>query len=103
MGLFEFDADGGGGGSFGIDLRTLLTKLTAGSFGSSKTGSTAYAIVPDGVASVDLTFRDGSTESAPVENNLWVVKHDESAPSALPRITVWRAADGSVIRTLRAR
>jgi hypothetical protein len=102
MGVFEFKGPGGGGG-FGTDLKTLLTKPSGGSFGGAHSGTTVYAVVPDGVATVDLTFGDGSKQSATVGGNLWTVPFDGGAPSGFPKTTVWRAADGSVIRTLRSR
>jgi hypothetical protein len=76
MGLFEFEGAGGGGG-FGTSIGDLLTKPGGLSTGT-RTSTTVAAVVPDGVATVDLTFANGATATATIADNLWTTHFDGS-------------------------
>lgn len=73
-------------------------------------------VIPDGVTSIELRYPrradrgpyapDEVYESAlrivaPVQDNLMSVVVDRASPDAIPSTMVWRAADGSVVRTVR--
>jgi hypothetical protein len=62
-------------------------------------GRRLTGMAPDGVASVEVRFRDGTRVTVPVQGNAWIV----TAPHASerPRAVLWRAADGHVMRRLR--
>jgi hypothetical protein len=102
MGIWQVSPDGSAGGAFGSTLRILLNKPTGGATGTSH-GSTVYSVVPDGVATVDLTFPNGATATATVNDNFWTTHFAGGPEKAWAKTTVWRAADGSVIKTLRSR
>lgn len=100
FGVFEF-AGSASGGWFGGDLRALANNATTLTVGHPRGGTAVSALAPDGVASVELTFLGGTRLTAPVTDNLWKVESDLLPQHALPRRTVWKAADGTAIRTFR--
>jgi hypothetical protein len=102
---------GGGGGSFSYFL-------THGNSGSSGSGSSSRiaGLVPDGVATVQMTFPKRITRgrylepkvyprridlTLPIQQNVYSATVARSAPDAFASRTVWRAADGHVIRVIR--
>lgn len=108
---------GGEGG-----LTDLARFRTHGLFGSSQHGdddsSTVTGWLPDGVATVEMTFPgrvsrgphrpttvfgDDLHVTAKVQDNILSASVDRPAPNAIPPLMVWRAADGSVIRVVRER
>ena len=113
--LFDRTADGRlGGGGGGVDLRWFLRH---GMFGSSGAGDTSdvSGLLPDGVASVDLTFakavsrgphRDPQTYpktiklTVPVRDNVVSFRVARPAYDAFPTLMVWRRADGSAMRRI---
>lgn len=102
MGLWQQGPGGISGGGFGPDIKALLTTPTGSSIGDEH-HSTVYAVVPDGVATADLTFANGDTTTVTVTGNFWTTRIDGSPDDAVIRTMIWRAADGSVIKTLRGR
>jgi hypothetical protein len=111
--LFDRTPDGSiGGGGGGVDLRWFLRH---GLFGSAGVGnrSTVSGLVPDGVASIDVTFprtvsrgphRDSKVFptairlTVPVRDNVVAFDVDRTAPDVVGMQMVWRRADGSVMR-----
>lgn len=103
----------------GVDLAYFRKH---GLFGSSERGnddrSTVTGWLPDGVATIDLTYPgrvsygphrpgivygDDRHLTAKVQDNVVSFQVDRPAPDALPSQMTWRAADGSVIRVVRGR
>lgn len=66
-------------------------------------GQRLSAMAPDGVASVELLFADGTRRVAPVIGNVWLsgVAKPGRTPPERPRAVIWRDADGNVVRRLR--
>jgi hypothetical protein len=59
-------------------------------------------VVPDGIASVRLSFKDGHSRTKRVARNFWVVRLDGSLPpDELGGTTEWLGPDGSVRRSFR--
>jgi hypothetical protein len=102
---------GGGGGGFG-------SFLTHGNVMSSGGGDSARVtgLVPDGVASVEMTyprrvsrgryyeptvFPRREVVTTPVREGVFSVRVPRGAGDALASRTVWRAADGHVLRVVR--
>ncbi len=104
-----------GGG--GVDLAHFRRH---GLFGSSQHGdddrSTITGWLPDGVATVEMTFPgrvsrgphrpatvfgDDLHVTAKVQDNVLSARVDRPAPNAIPPLMIWRAADGSVVRVVR--
>ncbi|HUA49470.1 MAG TPA: hypothetical protein VMA77_29820 [Solirubrobacteraceae bacterium] len=81
-----------------------------GIFGSDQTrdGARVVGLLPDGVASVQIIYtaaRGSDTPkpfsiTAPVVNNVMVVSVPRTGEAALHGKMVWRAANGTVIRTI---
>jgi len=109
-----FDESGGG-----VDLAYFRTH---GMFSSSQRGdddrSTVTGWLPDGVATIDvfypgrvsygphrpgIVYGEDRHVTAKVQDNVASFQVDRPAEDAIPPRTVWRAADGSVIRTVRLR
>jgi hypothetical protein len=63
--------------------------------------STVTAFVPDGVVSVTLRWHRGPERNATVSNNFWHTTVPRSAPRAFPHSTIWRDADGHVVKSFR--
>lgn len=88
---------GGSAGSF--DLEAYRRGYAAyGTQGRRITG-----MAPDGVASVELRFRDGSRRVARVVGNLWIAHapRRRGLIAERPRNVLWRDAGGDVLRRLR--
>jgi hypothetical protein len=97
-----FGAGGmGGWGAGSADARALVNNRTTVTIGQQWGGSIVNGLAPDGVATIDLTFTRGEARRATVANNFWSTVVSTSAPHAFPVRTVWRAADGSVVKTFR--
>ncbi|WP_022927082.1 hypothetical protein [Patulibacter americanus] len=114
--LFARAADGGlggggGGGRFGFFLTHGNVMSTGGDDRSQVTG-----LVPDGVASVEMTFPKRVSRgayykptvfprrevvTAPVQEGVFSVRVPRGAGDAFASRTVWRAADGHVVRVVR--
>jgi hypothetical protein len=95
------------GGGFRGDLATLRRRGVYGATGSLEApGTTSLGVVPDGVASIDFVFRRSGRvlhrATVAVRENA-VSLHVQLGLSAWMAEQVWRAADGSVIRTVRPR
>lgn len=98
FGVFQFDGSESGGyfGDDLADLRRGRSTFTVPHGGRSDVSG----LVPDGVASVDVSFVIGPGQSATVTNNLWTV--DAPGVGRMgPAKTVWKAADGTVIGSFR--
>ena len=67
--------------------------LMAGTLGHRMTG-----VVPDGVATVELHFHDGTRRTAVVRDNVWF---SSPLPRVGLRVGIWRDAQGRVLRRLR--
>jgi hypothetical protein len=97
FGTFEF-AGGSSGGYFGGNLRALTHNLTTLTVWHPDDESTSVsALVPDGVAWVDVTLRSGERRVIGVSDNFWQVDVDTLAALAAAKRTVWKAADGTVV------
>ncbi|MDO8213218.1 hypothetical protein [Conexibacter sp. CPCC 206217] len=122
--IFLFDRDrsrgntiGGGGG--GVDLAFVRRY---GLFGSSGSGSddrsSVSGLLPDGVASIDMTFAQRASRgrhrpaevypsaielTVPVQDNVVSFEVARPAEDASPSRMVWHAADGSVVRVVEPR
>jgi hypothetical protein len=88
------------GGRGGASVTDIQTGRTIGTSGSLR-GAYLTAIVPDGVATIELQYANGERITAPVINNLIVVRIPYSVPNASPSTVIWRAPDGAVLRTIR--
>jgi hypothetical protein len=117
-GVYLFDraangtlGSGGGGGGFRYFL-THGNVMSSGSGGSSR----LTGLVPDGVASVEMTFPKRVSRGryykptvfprrevveAPVQEGVFSVRVPRGAGDAFASRTVWRGADGRVIRVVR--
>jgi hypothetical protein len=118
--LFDRAPDGSlGGGGGGVDLAWFKRH---GLFGSAQRGSDDLSrvtgLVPDGVVTIEATFARRASRgphrapdlypsdvelTVPVQDNLVAFTVPREAHDALPAKMVWRAADGSVVRTVRER
>jgi hypothetical protein len=97
FGVFEF-AGGSSGGFFGGDLRALTHNLATLSVWHADDESTSVSsLVPDGVAWVDVTLRNGERRVIGVSDNFWQVDVDSLAALAVAKRTIWKAADGTVV------
>jgi hypothetical protein len=102
LGMFEFGPRSGGGSGF-ADAHALLNNRTVLTSGDAH-GATVSALVPDGVASVTLRWHRGPNErNVKVTNNFWLITVPLSAPRAFPNSTIWRDADGHLVRSFRER
>jgi hypothetical protein len=101
FGVFEF-AGSGSGGFFGGNLRSLTHNLTTLSVARSG-GASLSALVPDGVAWIDMTLAGGETRVVGVTDNFWQIDVGSTGFQSLPTRTVWKAADGTVVGTFRGR
>jgi hypothetical protein len=102
FGVFQFDGSESGG-FFGGNLRTLGRGLATFSILHAGGSRDVSGLVPDGVASVEVTPFGRTPITAPVTDNLWTVDTGPGPLSAFPAKTVWKAADGSVIGSFRVR
>jgi hypothetical protein len=91
----------GGWGAGSIDARALANNHSLVTIGQSWGGSLVVGLAPDGVASIDLTFARDEARRVTVANNFWSTVVPWTAPRAFPLKTVWRAPDGSVVKTFR--
>lgn len=118
-GLYLFDYRDGriGGGGGGGTLESLWEYAPTGSTGD-RTSSIVSALVPDGVATVELTFprvvsrgryrppkRYARTVAvtAPVRDNVISVRVPRPPQGAFPTRTVWKGAGGETIKVFRHR
>jgi hypothetical protein len=101
LGMFAFNRRGGGGGGCCSDLHALLSNRTVQTSGIAG-HSVVSALVPDGVASVTVRWHRGPERNATVANNFWRVTVPLSAPRAFPHSTIWRDADGHLVKSFRA-
>jgi hypothetical protein len=95
------------GGGFRGSLATLRQRGVYGTQGSLDAPGTTYSgVVPDGVATIDFVFRRSGRvlhrATVAVRENA-VSLHVPLGLNAWMAKQVWRAADGSVIRTVRGR
>jgi hypothetical protein len=112
--IFGFNRDGGGGG--GVDLAWFRTHgLFSTSSRSSDDEAAVTGFLPDGVASIDLTYAQRIshgphrpaevypselTFTVPVQDDVTSFRVARPAQDAFPTKMVWRAADGSVVRVV---
>jgi hypothetical protein len=102
LSVFGFGPRSGGGSGF-ADAHALLNNRTVLTSGGAH-GSTVTALVPDGVASVTLRWHRGPHErNVKVTNNFWLITVPLSAPRAFPNSTIWRNADGHLVKSFRER
>jgi hypothetical protein len=103
LGLFEFDFGSrgvqGGGGGCCADAHALFANRTVQTSGSGH--STVTGLVPDGVVSVTLRWHRGPERNVTVANNFWLTTVPLSAPRAFPHSTIWRDAEGHVVKSFR--
>lgn len=88
----------GGGGSGGCfssrrGWSQKLERLAEGRFGvatsRSRDGDLIHAMVPDGTRDASITYRDGTTESLPIDDNFLSVVADKP-----PDTVSWTTPDG---------
>ena len=88
---------GGHGGCFDSGSKKL-ERLAEGRFGagtiSTRDGDLIYATVPDGTRDARVTYRDGTIESVPVEDNFLGVVADKP-----PATVSWTTPDGKRFTT----
>jgi hypothetical protein len=117
--LFMFDLTesgqiGGGGG--GAPLDWVLKHGLLGSSQRLSRRSTVSGLIPDGVATVELTFPRSVSRgpyrpprryrrtlriTAPVDDNVISVRVNRSAPDAFPHRMVWKDSTGTTVRIVR--
>lgn len=114
--ILAFARDGSSGGG----TSDLASFREHGLFGSTQSSdgdsSTVTGFVPDGVATIEVTFaqrvhygpqrpaNDYGSEihlTVPVQDNVTSFQVARPSPDAFPTTMVWRAADGSVVRVVR--
>jgi hypothetical protein len=99
--LVSVSSDGGFNTPHGLGVRrhALLDNRLTYAYGDDR-HTWLSGVVPDGVASVRLTFA-GRSHTRRAARNFWVVRLNESTPpDELDHTTIeWLAADGSVERT----
>lgn len=113
--MFDFTNGGGGGGGGGGDVESVRKNGMLGTQGSGSV-SILSALLPDPVATVELTFprtvsRDpyrppkryprAVTLTAQVKDNVISLQVPRPAPDAFPARMVWKGADGQTIRVVR--
>lgn len=109
-GVFLFDRTpqgglGGGGGGVSIDFIRRRGMFGSGQYAGGP--AVVTGLLPDGVASIEATFGRDRTHAQPVTvtaavtDNVAAFEVDREAPGVFDMTTVWRAADGSVLRTVR--
>lgn len=107
-----------GYGVGGIDLATLERRGLRASGGSGGDGARVIGLVPDGVATIDMVYAQRAdrgphaapeiyeseeTVVVPVQDNVFSYPTDRRLQDADATTMVWRAADGSVLRTIHER
>lgn len=109
MALLALISGGGGGsGTGGLNLAMIEQGGTLGG-GSSPGGVIMYGIVPSGVATVTLEFPAtrrlrALAATGKVVANVFVMRLPTLfARGGWPTTTVWRAADGHVVKTIDER
>jgi hypothetical protein len=100
--LVQVGRDGSFNTPHGLGARTrelFRNKLTYDFADESHTWLSG--VVPDGIASVRLRFKDGHSRTKRVARNFWVVRVDESIPPDVldEGATEWLGPDGSVLRS----
>jgi hypothetical protein len=112
--VFAFGPHGGGGGG-GLDVSDIRRHGALNASYVRGRGSRVIGLVPDGVATIDFTFARGHglgpdgdriyrkiyRRTAAVVDNLVVLTVPRMPLDALFNRQVWRAADGSVINTIK--
>ncbi len=97
--VFMFDSHADGGGLGVADLQAKGLWLTSGKKGSS----VVAALIPDGVATVESFYPGHGTAPIdridPVQNNVVSFGVPRDPAAAYPSRFIWRAADGSVVKT----
>lgn len=119
-GIFLFGRDAAGrvtGGGGGGDVTNFRTHGAFNSMGGGGRSARLSGLVPDGVASVTFTFPKRVsrgrnykpkvyartvTRTVRVSENVVSLRVPRDAPNALSVRMVWRAADGSILRVVRA-
>jgi hypothetical protein len=120
-GLFVFESGphGGGGGAGGLDLSDVRKHSVISSSYVRGRGSRLVGLVPDGVATIDFAFARGHAlnlgpghrhgrvyrtiyrRTAAVVDNVVYLTVPRLPGDALFNRQVWRAADGTVVNTIR--
>jgi hypothetical protein len=102
LSVFGLGPDGaGGGGGGGGALHALLNNRTTLTQGQRDGSAIVSALVPDGVATVELVFDRLVHRTVTPASNFWSVKVPLGPTHAFPAITVWKAADGTVLKRFR--
>ena len=92
---------GGGGG--GLTIHNILDQLLLGSSQPDGRGpSYVYAVVPDGVRSVSLTFEQGIRSHLAVANNAWITSLPAGIENTFAVRSTWFGPGGRVLRRLRS-
>jgi hypothetical protein len=117
--VFAFKADGNGGGGGGADVVEIRKHGALSASYVRGRGSRMIGLVPDGVATIDFTFARGHSlglgpdpghdrvyravyrRTAAVVHNIVYLTVPRRPEDAFFNRQVWRAADGSVINTVK--
>lgn len=91
---------GGGGGYCGSSPAGIAAGRSLGSTTTLGGTTTFIGVVPDGVATVTLSFPGRATTTARVVGNVLVARSPAGAGSRAPEKIVWRSAGGRVIKTI---
>jgi hypothetical protein len=94
LSVYQFGRRGGGSAA-GFDLAAYRH----GHAGYGSMGRELIGMAPDGVASVELRFRDGTHSVVAMDGNVWLATAPHSSERA--RAVIWRDVHGRVLRRLR--
>ena len=92
-----------GGGGISCDL--TISTIKHGSVGTfqgqpSAGGGVIYGVVPDRVATVTL-YLPGRVVTGRVTANVYIVRYPGRSLNGFQHQTIWRSADGRIIKTIR--
>ena len=91
---------GGGGESTAAEIKKE-GMFIAGKFGPNSTGTPLIAgVVPDGVATITVHYPTTTVTAAAVNNVVVASVPHPGGPLQHPPLTVWRAANGHIIKTI---
>jgi hypothetical protein len=91
---------GAGGGYCGSGPAAIAAGRSLGSTTTLGGTTTFMALVPDGVATVTLSFPGRATTTARVVGNVLVARSPPGAGARAPEKMVWRSAGGQIIKTI---
>ncbi|MGZ4279778.1 MAG: hypothetical protein ACXVVU_24305 [Solirubrobacteraceae bacterium] len=114
--VFEFGPHGGGGGGGGQDVAGIRKRgAYTSTYAGRRRGTRLVGLIPDGVAAIEFTFARGRglgpegdrvyrtiyRRTAAVVDNVVALTVPRMPEDAFFNRQVWRAADGSVVNTVK--